>query len=44
MIACAPDDVASLEGVPLRRLGIVGGDTIMGLALEELAAAWGPRD
>ena len=44
VIACAPDDVASLEDVPLRRLGIVGGDTIMGLALEDLAAAWGAGD
>ena len=43
VIACAPEDVAPLEGVPLRRLGMVGGDRIMGLGLDELAAAWGPR-
>jgi phosphoribosylformylglycinamidine synthase len=44
VIACAPSDVGALGGVPVRRLGVVGGDRIMGLALEELAAAWGPRD
>jgi phosphoribosylformylglycinamidine (FGAM) synthase-like enzyme len=44
VIACAPDEATALEGVPLRRLGVIGGDRIMGLALEELAAAWGPRD
>ncbi|MGE5690155.1 MAG: phosphoribosylformylglycinamidine synthase subunit PurL [Pseudomonadota bacterium] len=40
VIACAPEDVASLDGVPLRELGVVGGGRIMGLRLDELAAAW----
>jgi phosphoribosylformylglycinamidine synthase subunit PurL len=44
VVACAPEDVAALGGLPLRRLGVVGGDRIMGVGLEELAAAWGPRD
>jgi phosphoribosylformylglycinamidine synthase len=40
VIACAPEDLPALEGVPLRRLGVVGGGEIMGLPLERLAAAW----
>jgi hypothetical protein len=34
--------VPALEGIALRELGVVGGGSIMGLSLEELAAAWGP--
>jgi len=31
--------VNSLGGVPLRRLGVVGGDAILGLSLDELREA-----
>jgi phosphoribosylformylglycinamidine synthase len=40
VVACAPEDVDALDGVPLRELGVVGGDEIMGLALADLRAAW----
>ncbi len=39
VVSCRPEDVARLEGVPLRQLGAVGGDSILGLGLAELAAA-----
>jgi phosphoribosylformylglycinamidine synthase II len=42
VVACAPDVVSRLEGVPLRRLGTAGGDSLLGHALAELATAWGP--
>ena len=40
MIACAPQDVARLGGVPLRELGVVGGDRLLGVPLPELEQAW----
>jgi phosphoribosylformylglycinamidine synthase len=40
VLACAPDDVARLGERGLTRLGVVGGETICGVALEELRAAW----
>jgi phosphoribosylformylglycinamidine synthase subunit PurL len=40
VIACAPGDVERLEGVPLRELGVVGGDRLLGLQLCELREAW----
>ena len=40
LLACAPDVVDSLGGVPLRRLGSVGGDTVLDLSLEQLREAW----
>jgi phosphoribosylformylglycinamidine synthase len=36
VIACAPEDVARLGSKGVRRLGVVGGETICGVALEEL--------
>jgi phosphoribosylformylglycinamidine synthase len=40
VIACRPEDVASLgDAVPLRRIGTVGGDSILGVPLARLRAA-----
>jgi phosphoribosylformylglycinamidine synthase len=42
VVACAPADVDALtaEGVPLKRIGTVGGDSVLGLSLDALAKAW----
>ena len=40
VLACAPDDVAGLGGVPIRRLGVVGGTGLLGVELDELREAW----
>jgi len=40
VVACAPEFAETLRGVPLRRLGVVGGDTLLGVPLDELAEAW----
>jgi phosphoribosylformylglycinamidine synthase II len=45
VVACAPSDVDALEGdVPLRRIGIVGGASLLGLPLDVLAKAWQARE
>jgi phosphoribosylformylglycinamidine synthase II len=45
IVACAPEAVDSLETgtVPLKRVGTVGGDSLLGLPLDALADAWHPR-
>jgi phosphoribosylformylglycinamidine synthase subunit PurL len=40
IVACDEAFAASLRGVPLRRLGVVGGDTVCDLPLDELRKAW----
>jgi phosphoribosylformylglycinamidine synthase len=40
VLACAPDDVERLRVVPLRELGVVGGDSLLGVPLTELRAAF----
>jgi phosphoribosylformylglycinamidine synthase II len=40
VVACAPEDVERLGGVPLRQLGVVGGDRLLGIRLRELGKAW----
>ncbi len=40
VIACPAEDVPRLGGVPLRELGVAGGDRILGVRLRELEAAW----
>jgi phosphoribosylformylglycinamidine synthase II len=40
VIACAPDDVDRLGGVPLQRLGVVGSDKLLGADMDELWQAW----
>jgi phosphoribosylformylglycinamidine synthase len=40
VIACAPEDVPRLGGVPLRKLGIAGGDRLLGISLQGLRSAW----
>jgi phosphoribosylformylglycinamidine synthase subunit PurL len=41
VLACAPEDVARLGARGLTRLGVVGGDSICGVPLEELRRARG---
>ena len=40
VLACAPGDVARLGGVPMRRLGIVGGQHLLGVPLAALEEAY----
>jgi phosphoribosylformylglycinamidine synthase subunit PurL len=40
VVACPPEQAASLSGVPLRRIGTVGGTTVVGVSVDELQAAW----
>jgi phosphoribosylformylglycinamidine synthase len=40
VIACAPEDVARLGGVPLQELGVVGGDRLLKVQLGQLREAW----
>ena len=40
VIACRPEDGERLGGVPLRVLGVVGGDRLLGVRLGELGEAW----
>jgi phosphoribosylformylglycinamidine synthase len=44
VVACAPSEADALERgtVPLKRIGTVGGDAILGLPLDALAKAWHP--
>jgi phosphoribosylformylglycinamidine synthase len=39
VLACAPEAVDSLGGVPLRRLGVVGGDDLLRVPLATLREA-----
>jgi phosphoribosylformylglycinamidine synthase len=41
VVACAPEDVGRLGGVPLRELGVVGGDALLGIPLSDLGKAYG---
>jgi phosphoribosylformylglycinamidine synthase len=43
VIACAGDELDRLGRVPLRRIGVVGGDSLLGVGLRELRAAWETR-
>ncbi len=43
VLACAPDEVdfiSARAGIELRRLGVVGGDRICGVVLDEVRRAW----
>jgi phosphoribosylformylglycinamidine synthase subunit PurL len=40
VVACAPEEAAALTGVPLRRIGTVGGATLAGLPVAALREAW----
>src|SRR5215211_2497278 len=40
IVACTDSFAEKLRGVPIRRLGVVGGEAICGLPLDELRAAW----
>ncbi|MGH3113970.1 MAG: AIR synthase-related protein, partial [Gaiellaceae bacterium] len=41
VVACAPDDAENLEGIALRRIGVVGGSRLLGVRLDELREAYG---
>ena len=41
VLACAPDEVERLGGVPIRRLGVAGGESLLGVALDDLREAHG---
>jgi phosphoribosylformylglycinamidine synthase subunit PurL len=41
ILACAPEVADELGGVPMRRLGVVGGDALLGVSLGELREAHG---
>ncbi|MGH3037034.1 MAG: AIR synthase-related protein, partial [Gaiellaceae bacterium] len=43
VVACAPERAEGLEGVPLRRIGVVGGDRMLGVPLAELRTAYEGR-
>ena len=40
MLACSPEVVDRLGGVPIRRLGVAGGSQLLGLEVDELQEAW----
>jgi phosphoribosylformylglycinamidine synthase len=40
VVSCAPGDVERLTGVPLRVVGVVGGDHLLGFKLADLRKAW----
>jgi phosphoribosylformylglycinamidine synthase len=40
VIACAPGAVERLVGVPVREVGVVGGERLLGFKLDELGKAW----
>jgi phosphoribosylformylglycinamidine synthase II len=40
VVACAPERAEALEGVALRRIGVVGGERLLGVALAGLRAAY----
>jgi len=40
VVACAPERAGRLEGPRLRRVGVVGGDTLLGVPVDELRRAW----
>jgi phosphoribosylformylglycinamidine synthase subunit PurL len=40
VVACPPEQADSLSGVPLQRIGTVGGTTVVGVSVNELRAAW----
>jgi phosphoribosylformylglycinamidine synthase subunit PurL len=40
VIACPPENVDRLGGVPLTRLGVVGSDRLLGFDMDDLMAAW----
>ena len=50
IVACAPDDAREIEalaaesGVPTRRVGEVGGGTLLGVELQRLRGAWEADD
>jgi phosphoribosylformylglycinamidine synthase subunit PurL len=40
VVACAPEHAELLSDIPLRRIGTAAGTTVLGVALNELEAAW----
>jgi phosphoribosylformylglycinamidine synthase len=44
VVACPPEHADSLAGVALRRIGTVGGTTVLGIPVNALEAAWEATD
>ena len=40
VVACAPENVGRLHGIPLQELGVVGGDRLLGVHIGALRTAW----
>jgi hypothetical protein len=40
VIACAPDEIRSISALPLRQIGVVGGDMLGGIPVSTLAGSW----
>jgi phosphoribosylformylglycinamidine synthase II len=40
VVVCSPEAAGRLGGVPLRELGVVGGDRLLGVRLDDLWKAW----
>ncbi|HEV3408242.1 MAG TPA: hypothetical protein VG079_06100, partial [Gaiellaceae bacterium] len=40
VVTCAPGDLARLEGVALRQIGVVGGPSLLGVPLDDLRTAY----
>jgi phosphoribosylformylglycinamidine synthase subunit PurL len=40
VVACAPERAEALQGAPLRRIGVVGGDRLLGVPLADLREAY----
>jgi phosphoribosylformylglycinamidine (FGAM) synthase-like enzyme len=43
VVSLSADDASVLEGIPHRRLGVVGGDKLLGISLAELSTAYEGR-
>jgi len=41
VVSVSPDDLSVLDAVPHTRLGVVGGDELLGIRIDDLAAAYG---
>ena len=41
VLACAPEQLERLGGVPLLAVGVVEGDTVLGFGLDDLGKAYG---
>ena len=40
VVTCRPEDAERLQGIALEEIGVVGGDTLLGVPVEDLREAW----